>query len=139
MTTLTLPLLFLADTVVLPGMVVPVELDRERQAAVDAARLAAKDNNGDNQGDSHDSVPLQVLVVPRLDDKYGAVGAVAEIAQIGRLPGGEPAVVLRATGRARVGVGVNGPGAALWVEAEILEVPAADDATRELAREYKSV
>ncbi|WP_020579011.1 endopeptidase La [Actinopolymorpha alba] len=132
MTTLTLPLLFLADTVVLPGMVVPVELDGERQAAVDAARLAA-------QGGTTDGTSPQVLVVPRLEGKYGAVGAIAEIAQVGRLPSGEPAVVLRATGRARVGVGVNGPGAALWVEAEVLDVPAPDDHIRELAREYRSV
>jgi ATP-dependent Lon protease len=168
-------LLFLADTVVLPGMVVPVELDGERQAAVDAARLAAKgapstgfkagptghDGHGGQEGPNHTSAnsdrlnsdhsnpdqsdsdrsdgPLRVLVVPRLDGKYGAVGAVAEIAQIGRLPSGEPAVVLRAIARARVGVGVNGPGAALWVEAEVLDVPPVDEATRELAKEYKSV
>ena len=173
MTTLTLPLLFLANTVVLPGMVVPVELDSERQAAVDAARLAAKGGptpghggqdtqdgqdtdddrddrnglytrdarNGDQPSDSehHDGTPLRVLVVPRLDGRYGAVGAVAEIAQIGRLPSGEPAVVLRAISRARIGVGVNGPGAALWVDAEVLDVPPVDDATREVAKEYKSV
>ncbi|MEQ7006134.1 endopeptidase La [Actinopolymorpha sp. B17G11] len=158
MTTLTLPLLFLADTVVLPGMVVPVELDGDRQAAVDAARLAARDttpagasrpdssyesgrsyeSNGSGKRDTTDETP-RVLVVPRLDGKYGAVGAIAEIAQVGRLPTGEPAVALRATGRAKVGVGVNGPGAALWVEAEVLDVPTPDDATRELAREYKSV
>ena len=145
MTTLTLPLLFLANTVVLPGMVVPVELDGERQAAVDAARLAAQDAQGTTQSPDtpddtgQDGGDRRVLVVPRIDGKYGAVGAIAEIAQIGRLPSGEPAVVLRATGRARIGTGVNGPGAALWVEATVLDVPAADDATRELAREYKSV
>ncbi|MBE1612704.1 endopeptidase La [Actinopolymorpha pittospori] len=132
MTQLTLPLLFLADSVLLPGMVVPVELDGERRSAVDAARLAAQ--NG-TSGDT----PPQLLVVPQLDGKYGAVGAVAEIAQTGRLPNGKPAVVLRAIGRARVGVGVNGPGAALWVEADVLDVPAIDEHTRELAREYKSV
>ncbi|MBM7784865.1 endopeptidase La [Tenggerimyces flavus] len=129
MTTLTLPLLFLADTVVLPGMVVPVQLDGERQAAVDAARLAAK-NTDDNP---------QVLVVPRIDGHYGAVGAIAEITQIGRLPSGEPAAVIRATGRAKVGIGVNGPGAALWVETTTLDEPSVDDETRELAREYKAV
>ncbi|MGH3488636.1 MAG: LON peptidase substrate-binding domain-containing protein, partial [Actinopolymorphaceae bacterium] len=152
MTTLTLPLLFLADTVVLPGMVVPVELDGDRQAAVDAARLAARastpvaasrsdisyESNGSGKRDTTDETP-RVLVVPRLDGKYGAVGAIAEIAQVGRLPTGEPAVALRATGRAKVGIGVNGPGAALWVEAEVLDVPTPDEATRELAREYKSV
>ncbi|HEY8455895.1 MAG TPA: endopeptidase La [Actinopolymorphaceae bacterium] len=159
MTTLTLPLLFLTDSVVLPGMVVPVELDSERQAAIDAARLAARDHQaaeGENgarrpsrvtppgirstwsEGDTTER-PARVLIVPRLDGKYGAVGAIAEITQVGRLPTGEPAVALRATGRARIGVGVNGPGAALWVEAEVLDVPAPDDETYELAREFKSI
>ncbi|MET9020759.1 endopeptidase La [Actinopolymorpha sp. NPDC004070] len=141
MTTLTLPLLFLDDTVLLPGMVVPVELDSERRSAVDAARLAAQNGTSgaeESTGIQSDPSP-RVLVVPRIEGRYGAVGAVAEIAQIGRLPSGEPAVVLRAVSRAQVGVGVNGPGAALWVEAEPMTVPPADDRTRELAREYKSV
>ncbi|SDR77414.1 endopeptidase La [Actinopolymorpha singaporensis] len=141
MTTLTLPLLFLDDTVLLPGMVVPVELDGERRSAVDAARLAAQNGTaGAQEGTGIQSDPApRLLVVPRLEGRYGAVGAVAEIAQIGRLPSGEPAVVLRAVSRAQVGVGVNGPGAALWVEAEPMTVPPADERTRELAREYKSV
>jgi ATP-dependent Lon protease len=130
MTTLTLPLLFLEETVVLPGMVVPIELDRENQAAVDAARLAA--------GQNQDAKP-RVLVVPRLGGTYAATGAVAEITQTGRLPSGEPAVVVRAVGRARLGVGVQGPGSALWVRAEQLDVPAPDERSYELAREYKAV
>ena len=86
-----LPVLPLADVVVLPGMVVPVELDDpERQAAIDAARTAA-----DNR----------ILVVPRLDGDYATVGVVATIEQLGKLPGGEPAAVLRAMTRARVGSG----------------------------------
>ncbi|MGA2529640.1 MAG: endopeptidase La [Acidimicrobiales bacterium] len=120
-----LPVLPLADVVVLPGMVVPVELDdAERQAAIDAAKAGADD---------------RVLVVPRLDGKYAAVGVVAEIEQLGKLPGGEPAAVLRAMGRARVGSGVTGPGSALWVEAEILEDVVEGEAIGDLAREYKSV
>ena len=38
MTTTRLPVLFLNDLVVLPGMVVPIELDDSARAAVDAAR-----------------------------------------------------------------------------------------------------
>lgn len=41
----SLPVVFLRDTVVLPGMVVPIELDDSARAAIDAARLA------------HDSAP----------------------------------------------------------------------------------
>ena len=38
---LSLPVVFLHDTVVLPGMVVPIELDDQARAAIDAAQLAA--------------------------------------------------------------------------------------------------
>ncbi len=120
-----LPVLPLADVVVLPGMVVPVTLDdAERQAAVDAAKAGSED---------------QVLVVPRLDGKYALVGVVATIEQLGKLPGGEPAAVLRALSRARVGSGVTGPGSALWVEAEVLDEITGGEAVSELSREYKSV
>ena len=120
-----LPVLPMADVVVLPGMVVPVQLDdSERQAAIDAAQAGASD---------------RVLLVPRLEGKYATVGVVATIEQLGKLPGGEPAAVLRATGRARVGSGVTGPGSALWVEAEILDDVVDGDAVAELAREYKSI
>ena len=120
-----LPVLPLADVVVLPGMVVPVTLDEpERQAAIDAAQAGAND---------------RLLVVPRLDGKYATVGVVATIEQLGKLPGGEPAAVVRAIGRARVGSGVTGPGSALWVEAEILDDLPGEERTAELAREYKSL
>jgi len=120
-----LPVLPLADVVVLPHMVVPVTLDdAERQAAIDAASAG-----GENQ----------VLVVPRLDGKYAHVGVVATIEQLGKLPGGEPAAVLRALSRARVGSGVTGPGSALWVEAEIIEQVTGGETVNELAREYKNV
>ena len=125
---MALPLLFVGDDVVLPGMVVPLQLDGERQAAVDAARSAAAD----------DATP-QVLLVPRVDGRYGAVGAVGEIVQVGRTPGGEPAAVVRATGRARIGTGVNGPGAALWVEAEPIAQPKATEHERGVARDVRSV
>ena len=100
-----LPVLSLPDLVVLPGMVVPVELDETAQAAVDAARAGAEG---------------QLLLAPRLADRYPSYGVVATIEQLGRLPGGAPAAVLRAGVRARIGSGVTGPGAALWVEAELI-------------------
>jgi ATP-dependent Lon protease len=132
MANLTLPVLPLTDGVLLPGMVVPVELDSEAQAAVDAARTAGAGGGGIR------SEP-RVLVVPRLDGAYAAVGTVAVLDQVGRLPGGEPGALLRGTGRARVGHGVTGPGAALWVEATPVEVPPATERARELAAEYKTV
>jgi ATP-dependent Lon protease len=122
--TLRLPVLSLTDLVVLPGMVVPIELDETTQAAIDAARAGADG---------------QLLVAPRLDDRYASYGVVAEIEQTGRLPGGAPAVVLRAGGRARIGSGVSGPGAALWVEAEPVPEQSDTETARTLAGEYKSL
>src|SRR5918993_1927786 len=129
MAQITLPVLPLTDGVLLPGMVVPVELDSEAQAAVDAARTG---------GAGIRSEP-RVLVVPRLDGAYAAVGTVAVLDQVGRLPSGEPGALLRGTARARVGHGVTGPGAALWVEATPVEPSPVTERTRELAAEYKTV
>ncbi|MDH2413432.1 endopeptidase La [Nocardioides sp. CER19] len=116
-----LPVLFVSDLVVLPGMVVPIALDEAAQAAVDAAR-ASSDG--------------RVLVAPRLEDRYASYGAVATIDRVGRFSGGGPAAVLRAESRARIGSGVTGPGAALWVEVDPVTETVTDHA-QELAEEYK--
>jgi len=127
----TLPVVPLTDAVVLPGMVVPLGLDdAEIRAAVDAAQA---------QYGEH----AQLLLVPRLDGRYAAVGAVAVLEQVGRLPNGQSAAVVRATGRARISGGTTGPGAALWVELAAASEPVAGSAAgedlRELARTYKAV
>ncbi|MGW0354883.1 endopeptidase La [Nocardia nova] len=119
-----LPVLFLTDPVVLPGMVVPIELDESAQAAIDAARAAKSDS---------------VLLAPRLDEGYAAYGVIATIEQVGRMRGGAAAAVLKAEQRAKIGHGVTGPGAALWVEAEPVDTPAPDAHTKELAAEYKQL
>ncbi|WP_276086450.1 endopeptidase La [Nocardia zapadnayensis] len=105
-------------------MVVPIELDESAQAAIDAAQAAQTGT---------------VLLAPRLSTGYAAYGVIAAIEQIGRMRGGTPAAVLKAERRAKIGHGVTGPGAALWVEAEPVETPAADGRTRELAAEYKKL
>ncbi|WP_405096184.1 endopeptidase La [Micromonospora sp. NBC_01412] len=120
----TLPVLPLTDDVLLPGMVIPVTLDPTTQAAVDAARAT-----GDKQ----------LLAVPRIDGEYGPIGTVATIEKVGRLPSGEPAAVVRGLSRARIGSGVPGPGAALWVEATELPEPVPTGRARELAREYRAL
>ncbi|HET9650294.1 MAG TPA: endopeptidase La [Microlunatus sp.] len=125
MTTTQLPVLFLTDLVVLPGMVVPIELDDTARAVVDTAHSSSDDH---------------LVVAPRLDDRYAAYGVVATIVQTGRLASGEPAAVLRAERRVRIGSGASGPGSALWVEAHDIEDPDADsDEVRALAAEYKSL
>jgi ATP-dependent Lon protease len=122
--TINLPVLPLADEVVLPGMVAPIELDGEAQAAVDAAR------NGSDK---------KLLLVPRVDGDLGSYGVLAVIEQVGRLPSGEPAAVVRGVQRARIGSGVTGPGAALWVQATTIDDSPASDRTEELAAAYKAV
>ncbi|MFB6719840.1 endopeptidase La [Kribbella sp. NPDC056345] len=122
--TLNLPVLPLDDIVVLPGMVVPVRLaDSEARAAIDAAQASGQD---------------QVLLVPRLDGKYAKAGTLGEIEQIGRLPGGAQAAVIRGTARVLIGAGTTGPGAALWVGATQLH-EITDARSAELARDYKSL
>src|SRR5829696_3481931 len=125
MSTTRLPVLFLTDLVVLPGMVVPIELDDAARAAVDAAKAHSDDT---------------LLVAPRLEDRYASFGVVATIVQLGRLATGEPAAVIKAERRVQIGSGVSGPGTALWVEAEELPEQAHDaDEVRKLAAEYKGL
>ncbi|WP_436757544.1 endopeptidase La [Streptosporangium sp. V21-05] len=124
---LILPVLPLDDEVVLPGMVVPLDLsETEVRAAIDAAQALA------------DNKP-EVLLVPRIDGRYGSVGVRAIVEQVGRLPGGEPAAVVRGVGRVRVGTGTTGPGAALWVQVTGIPAVAAGERAHELAKEYKAL
>ncbi|HEY2099302.1 MAG TPA: endopeptidase La [Pseudonocardia sp.] len=125
--TLKLPVLPLTDSVVLPGMVVPIRLDQpEPRAAVDAAQ------NG-SEGER------RILLVPRPDGHYASVGTIAVLEQVGRMPTGEPAAVVRGEQRARIGSGVTGPGAALWVEATPIPDNTVNGRTEELAKEYKAL
>src|SRR6188472_3556995 len=121
MTQASLPVLFLSDLVVLPGMVVPIPLDEAAQAAVDAARSSSDG---------------ELLLAPRLEDRYASYGVVASVERVGRMVGGGAGAVLRAGRRARIGSGVTGPGATLWVEVEPVEETVSEHA-RELAEEYK--
>src|ERR1700719_4276712 len=112
----TVPVLFVADQVLLPGMVVPIALDDAARAAVDAARATESG---------------KLLIAPRLDDRYPSYGVLATILQVGRIAGGGTAAVVRGELRAQIGVGASGPGAALWVE--VTEV-----ATQETTDEIKA-
>ncbi len=129
-TTLALPVLPLTTGVVLPQMVVTLAIETDQaRAAVEAAQAG-------------DGRLLLVPRIPRPDGtpgRYARVGTIAHIedtnlgdrrADASRkvripLPGGVPAVLVRATTRARVGTGVIGEGAALRVHAEpIVDGPA---------------
>jgi ATP-dependent Lon protease len=130
--TLSLPVLPLDDTVVLPTMVVPVEMSGDARAAIEAARLAA------SVPASADAQP-QVLLVPKLGGKYAPVGTLGVVEQTGRLPTGELAAVIRGLSRVRIGTGTVGPGAALWVQGSVVDEPAASPRAQELAREYRGL
>ena len=120
----SVPVLFVTDTIVLPGMVVPIALDDAARAAIDAAQASESG---------------QLLIAPRLEDRYSSHGVIAKILQVGRIAGGGTAAVVRGERRAHIGAGASGPGAALWVE--VTEVPDVEvtDETKALAAEYKKL
>lgn len=120
----SLPVLFVTDTIVLPQMVVPIALDDAARAAIDAAQASESG---------------QLLIAPRLEDRYPSHGAIARILQVGRIAGGGTAAVVRGERRAQIGAGASGPGAALWVE--VTEVPETEttDEIKALTAEYKKL
>jgi ATP-dependent Lon protease len=121
--TLTLPVLPLTNDVVLPGMVVTLALETDEARA--AADAAAKAGN-------------TLLLVPRHPDgRYARVGTVTRIENRGNLPGGMPALVIRATARAEVGLGVIGETSGLWVHASPLDDGEITDAVDEQATELR--
>jgi ATP-dependent Lon protease len=134
--TVTLPVLPLDDEVVLPAMVVPLNLsDGEVRAAIETARTAAAPRG---PGIRAEAKP-QVLLVPRLNGEYAAVGTLGVIEQVGRLPGGEPGAVVRGVARVRVGSGTTGPGTALWIEGTIMEDTGDRKQAEELAKDYRAL
>jgi len=133
---LSLPVLPLDDTVVLPTMVVPVEISgAEVRAAIEAAQHSASVPGATRTADAKP----QLLLVPRIGGKYAAVGTLGVIEQTGRLPSGEPAAVIRGMSRVRIGTGTVGPGAALWVEGTVIDEPPVTPRAQELAREYRGI
>lgn len=120
----SMPVLFVSDPVVLPGMVVPIALDDTARAAVDAARASESG---------------KLLIAPRLEDRYPSYGVVATILQVGRIAGGGTAAIVRGERRAQIGAGTSGPGAALWVEVTEVAEPEPSDDSLALAAEYKKL
>ena len=88
--------------VVFPGTVATLALgDPTLKAAIEAARSA--------------SVP--VLLVPELSGRTAIVGVLAAIEQVGELPNGQQAAIVRGQERARLGAAVVSERAGLWVQA----------------------
>ncbi|MCX4660140.1 endopeptidase La [Streptomyces uncialis] len=132
-TPLALPVLPLDDEVVLPGMVVPLDLnDPDVRTAVDAAQAAAGSAPG----------KPRLLLVPRIDGAYASTGVLGTVEQVGRLADGDPGALIRGRSRVRIGAGTTGPGAALWVEGTEVTETVPDPlpgAITELITEYKAL
>jgi len=120
-----LPLLPLTTGVVLPGMVVTLTIESDdARTAVSAARATGG----------------ELLLVPRVESRYARVGTVGKVEDVGSLPSGMEAVVIRGLHRATIGAGVPGTGDATWVQVEPSPDPSEATArARELAREYRAV
>ncbi len=120
-----LPLLPLPTAVVLPHMVVTIPLESEEtRAPIQAAR------SGDRL----------VLLVPRLEERYGKLGTVARVENTATLPNGVEVAILKGLYRATPGSAAAGTGPALRVSAQ----PASDvhplsERAQTLAREYKAL
>ncbi|HEX7136128.1 MAG TPA: endopeptidase La [Iamia sp.] len=118
----TLPVLPLPEGVILPQMVVTIALESD-----EAQKAFAAADEG------------EILLVPRTaDGGLAEVGALARIESTGTLPGGTTALVVRATGRARVSAGVVGPTPGLWVEAEPVAETGPTEEARRLGAELRA-
>jgi ATP-dependent Lon protease len=118
---LSLPVLPLHNGVVFPHMVVTVRIETdEGRTALAAARATGG----------------RLILVPRLEGKYAAVGTIAEVQQADE----DGNLVVSGLARARVGAGSMSDDGALWVEAdEYPEVDLIDDELQDLVVEYKAL
>jgi ATP-dependent Lon protease len=122
--TQVLPLLPLTTGVVLPGMVITLTLESD-----DARRAVSAAESTDGE----------LLLVPKVGQRFAQVGTVAMVEDVGRLRNGMDALVIRGLHRAVITRGVPGTGDAVWVEVD--PRPDSDAATpraRQLAREYRA-
>src|SRR5262245_60374156 len=108
--TLTLPLLPLTNGVVLPQMVVTLAI--ESPEARDAAEGAL-------------AADRRILLVPRVGTGVAAIGTVGRVENVGELPDGGRALVLRGLSRAVVGTPVPNDQPGVWVAAQPVDEPAA--------------
>jgi ATP-dependent Lon protease len=120
-----LPVLPMDDVVVLPHMTVTLAVEGDDQkAAIEAAR----------QGNR------LILLVPRIDGKFGTIGTAGRLGESAELPTGAEAFMIRGEYRARLGGGQADIGGALWVQADpIVDPDPPTDLSLELAREYRAM
>jgi len=113
------------DVVVLPHMSVTLAVEGDDQkAAIEAAR----------QGNR------MILLVPRIDGKFGGIGTAARLGESAELPTGAEAFMIRGEYRARLGGGQADMGGALFVKADpIVDPEPPTERSQELAREYRAL
>ncbi|NQV07382.1 endopeptidase La, partial [bacterium] len=117
---LTLPVLPLRNGVVFPHMVVTIRIETDEGRAA----LAAAERSGG-----------RLLLVPRVEGRYGNVGTIAEIQKVD-----DANVAISGVARARVGTGSPDPDGTLWVETEPFpEADVLDEEIDALMDEYKAV
>jgi ATP-dependent Lon protease len=81
-----------------------------------------------------------ILLVPRVEGKFGAIGTAARLGESAELPTGAEAFMIRGEYRARLGSGQADIGGALWVKADPIEDPEPPtEKSVELAREYRAL
>src|SRR5579864_8402515 len=120
-----IPVLPMDDVVVLPHMTVTLAVEGDSQkAAIEAARQGGR----------------LILLVPRVEGKFGAIGTVARLGDSADLPTGAEAFMIRGEYRARLGSGQADIGGALWVKADPITDPEPPtEKSVELAREYRAL
>ncbi len=113
------------DIVVLPHMTVTLAVEGDNQrAAIEAARQGSR----------------LVLLVPRIEGKFGAIGTVGRLGDSGELPTGAEAFMVRGEYRARLGSGQADIAGALWVKADPITDPdPPTERSLELMREYRAL
>ncbi|HUZ03238.1 MAG TPA: LON peptidase substrate-binding domain-containing protein, partial [Thermomicrobiaceae bacterium] len=113
------------DVVVLPHMTVTLAVEGDDQkAAIEAARQGSR----------------MILLVPRVEGKFGAIGTVGRLGESADLPTGAEAFIIRGEYRARLGSGQADIGGALWVKADpLLDPEPPTEASVELSREYRAL
>src|SRR5713226_5868290 len=124
---LLLPFLALDDRVVLPHMVLPIAVESdEAHAAIAATR----------QSDG------LLLLVPKIDGRYGKVGTVVRVEESGRLPDGREASVIRGLYRGILTSAASERAGALWITVEPAPDPKIEDLPGKataLAKEYRAI
>jgi ATP-dependent Lon protease len=123
-TSITVPVVPLPDAVLLPGTVATLTLDSD-DARTGVANARAADG--------------RVIVVPVLDGRMPRVGVIAQVEQVGQLPNGTEAAILRATQRARLWAEVVTERSGRWQEVEPLADGRVTPRIEALVREFRVV